>query len=132
MSREIHLQALLRQVNILDRQQPRAEARHGAVVHNRGARGRQHVRQMSQRARRQQHHVRLPLGVQQVHQRRHERVQRKSGQALLRGDSQQVTQRHQRLQLPRLLALRPKPRQQGLQAALIHAHAWQQIVQPGA
>lgn len=88
-----HLQGLLGEVDVLYGEQARTETRHRLVVHDGGAGGREHVRQVRQRARRQQHQVGVVLRVQQPHQRGHKRVHRKRRQGLLRGNRQQLALR---------------------------------------
>lgn len=68
------LQRLLREVDVLDGQETGAKAGEGTVVHDAGAGRRQHVREVREGARGEEHGVRVVLRVELRDQQRNKRV----------------------------------------------------------
>ena len=126
------LQGLLREVDVLDGEQPAAKRGQRAVVDD-GAAGVGHdVSHRRQRPRREQHAVRVMLHLHEVHEHGHERVDGQGDEGLLGRDDEQLAQLVQRHDLSGIVAVRAEPGEDLLQAAAGLARGGDHVLQPAA
>jgi hypothetical protein len=104
---------LLSEVHVLDGKQSSTEALYGPVVHDRGAGGGEHINEVGECPRREQHDVgagtsggRLVLAAEHPDEDWDESIDREGGERVLGADGEHLAELHEGLELARLVAVR--------------------------